>query len=82
MVCAVEVVPPREGMSSLDEEGVEDAMGTRPRPLEERLREGEVTAGEACDSQCPTLIIIFGDMPGNFFLPAIERKVSGKGSPQ
>lgn len=31
-------------LSSVDEEGVEDATGTRPRPPEETLRTGEVTA--------------------------------------
>ena len=49
-------------MSSLDE------VTARLRPLELPDRELEVL--EAV-SHCPTLIIILGDMPGNFFLPAI-----------
>ncbi len=51
--------------------GVDAARGTRPRPPEEMLREGEVAeAGMVCwDSHWPTRRSILGDMPGNFFLP-------------
>ena len=70
MEASVEGVLPEVGVAVVREtpspleEGVEEARGTRPRPLEERLREGEVTTPtDVCDSHCPTLSIIFGDIP-------------------
>ncbi len=68
-----ETVVEREVGSPL-EEGVEEARGMRPRPPEERIREGEVTKVVVVvvvwDSHLPTLSSILGDIPGYFFLPA------------
>ena len=53
-----------EGVEDAEvEEGVDEANGMGPREEEEGV--------EDWDSHCPTLIIILGDMLGNFFFPAI-----------